>query len=199
MANRRTENVQDQGRSTGSEVRRWSYDELCVEKPETNLPSELWDGELITSPAPSFLHQKICLRLYKALDSWVSARGLGDVVAGPVDLVLSRHRVVQPDVAFISQNRLGIIKQAIMGPADLVAEIISPGGRTRDRVEKKDLYEQYGVREYWIIDPEAETVEVLALTGGRYELSGRYGVEDVANSRLLPGFELGVRQLLLGD
>ena len=60
-----------------------------------------------------------------------------------------------------------------MGPADLVAEIVSLQGRSRDRIEKRDLYEQHGVKEYWIIDPEAQTVEVLALVSGRYELVRR--------------------------
>jgi len=178
--------------------RRYTYDELVAEMPETNQPHELWDGELIMAPAPFFDHQKTVLRFYRRLDDWVSATDLGEVIASPIDMVLSAHRAVQPDVAFISKDRLATIQRAIMGPADLVAEVVSLGGRNRDRIEKRDLYEQHGVKEYWMIDPEPETVEVLALVSGRYELVKRSRPGETAASRLLPGFEVLVSYLLRG-
>jgi Uma2 family endonuclease len=179
--------------------RLYTYDELVAEMPETNQPHELWDGELIVAPAPFFGHQEIALRLYRALHGWVKPRALGKVIAAPVDMVLSPHRAVQPDVAFIAADRLNIIQQVIAGPADLVAEVVSLGGRHRDRIEKRDLYEQYGVKEYWIIDPEPETVDVLVLVNGRYELAMRCGPADIAKSRLLPGFEMAGPELFHGD
>jgi Uma2 family endonuclease len=179
--------------------RLYTYDELVRKLPESNQPCELWDGELIMAPAPFFQHQKVVLRFYRALHDWVSHRALGEVVTAPVDMVLSPHRAVQPDVLFISQERLHIIQRVVMGPADLLAEVISPGGRTRDRIEKRDLYEQHGVNEYWIIDPEAETVEVLRLdTDQQYRLVGRSRPGDRARSDLLPGFELAVNDLFAG-
>ena len=99
---------------------------------------------------------------------------------------------------FIAKARLSIIQRAIMGPADLVAEVISLGGRARDRIEKRDLYEQYGVQEYWIIDPEPETVDVLCLINSRYELSMRCGAGQTASSRLLAGFEIKVDWIFRG-
>jgi Uma2 family endonuclease len=179
--------------------RLWTYDELVAELPETNQPSELWEGELIMSPAPSFYHQEIAFRLQRALYDWVAARKLGKVVGAPIDMVLSEHRVTQPDVAFISTDRLHIVERAIMGSADLVVEIISLGGRNRDRIEKRDLYEQYGVKEYWIIDPESETVDVLSLEGGRYELVTRGTRGQTVTSRLLPGFGITANHLLHGE
>ena len=110
-------------------------------------------------------------------------------------MVLSPHRVTQPDVAFISKERLGIVTKTINGPVDLAAEVISLGDRNRDRIEKRDLYEQYGVREYWLIDPEAQTVEVLHLESGRYQLIMRCTPGQTAASRLLPGFEVEVAAL----
>ena len=175
--------------------RRYTYEELVTEMPETNLPCELWDGELIMSPAPSFYHQKVVLRFYRQLYDWVSSRKLGEVVTGPIDMVLSPHRVTQPDVVFISRDRLGIITKTINGPVDLAAEIISLGNRNRDRIEKRDLYEQYGVREYWLIDPEAQTVEVLHLESGRYQLFTRGTPGQKAASKLLPDFEMDIAAL----
>jgi Uma2 family endonuclease len=93
---------------------------------------------------------------------------------------------------------LGIIKEPIMRAADLVAEVISPGSRRRDRIDKRDLYEQHGVREYWLIDPEARTVEVLHLESGTYQLVGRWHPGEQARSRLLKGFGVAVAPLF-GD
>jgi len=151
------------------------------------------------SPAPSFYHQEVTLRFYRQLYDWVARRKLGKVVTGPIDMVLSPHRVTQPDVAFISQGRLDIITGTINGPVDLAAEVISLGHRNRDRIEKRDLYEQYGVREFWLIDPEAQTVEVLSLENGRYELFLRCTHGQTAASKLLPGFEVPVTPLFKGE
>src|SRR4051812_24709240 len=104
--------------------RRYTYEELAAEMPQTNQPHELWDGELIIVPAPFFYHQKVSLRFFKALVSWVAAHSLGEAIAAPIDMVLSPHRAVQPDVAFIARERLAIIQGVIMGPADLVAEVV---------------------------------------------------------------------------
>src|SRR5882757_5760327 len=86
--------------------RLYTYDELVAEFPETNQPCELWDGEIIMSPAPSFDHQKIVFRLARFLYAWVSERKLGEVIPGPIDMVLSPHRAMQPDVAFVAKDRL---------------------------------------------------------------------------------------------
>src|SRR6266567_229322 len=90
--------------------RLYTYDELVAEFPETTQPCELWDGEIIMPPSPFFDHQDIALRFYRWLHAWVSERKLGKVITAPLDMVLSPHRVLQPDVAFIAQDRLGIIR-----------------------------------------------------------------------------------------
>jgi len=181
------------------EKRLYTYDELVAEFPETNQPCELWDGELIISPSPSFEHQRIVLNFCRRLYDWVSKGNLGKVVTAPIDMVLSPHRVTQPDIVFIAQDRLTIIRNAIHGPVDLAVEVISLGGRNRDRIEKRDLYEQYGVKEYWIIDPEAQTVEVSCLEEGRYRLLMRCTANETASSRLLPGFESSVSAIFYGE
>lgn len=187
-------------RSVGPDTRRlYTYDELVHEMPESNQPCELWDGELIMSPAPSFFHQEIVFRLHRALYDWVTRRQLGKVVAAPMDMVLSPHRAAQPDVIFVARERLNIIQRVVMGPGDLVAEVVSPGSRNRDRIEKRDLYEQHGIKEYWIIDPEAGSVDVLFLEASRYVLVMRKGAGETAASRLLPGFGVAVDHLLRGE
>lgn len=177
--------------------RLYTYDQLAAELPESNQPCELWDGELFRAPAPFYQHQRIAFRLQKALNDWVERFSLGEVVGAPIDMVLSPHRAVQPDIAFISRDRLSIVQDVIRGPADLIVEIISPGGRTRDRIEKKDLYEQHGIGEYWIVDPEAKTVEVFKLESNKqYHLRGRWGSGEKAASGLLSDFVISVDEIL---
>ena len=178
-----------------AEPRRWTFAEVAAELPESNLPTELWDGELVMSPAPSFFHQEIVGRFYKLLDAWVEPRRLGKTALAPLDMVLAPHRSVQPDVIFIATERLNIIGERVEGAADLVAEVVSPGTRRRDRLDKRDLYEQHGVKEYWLIDSEAHTVEVLFLERGAYQLVGRWQPEEQATSRLLAGFKVPVNDL----
>lgn len=172
---------------------------MVAELEESNIPTELWDGELIMSPAPSFFHQQIVARFYEQINGWVRRHKLGKTGIAPLDMVLTNTRATQPDVVFVSNERLGIIKERLMGAADLVAEIISPTSRRRDRIDKRDLYEQHGVKEYWLIDPEALTVEVLNLVRGEYQLSGRWHPGATAESRLLKGFRVKVSDLLGQD
>jgi Uma2 family endonuclease len=147
------------------------------------------------SPAPSFFHQEVVDRFHDLLKAWVRRHHLGKTAVAPIDMVLTTHRSTQPDVVFISTERLGIIEKRLMGAADLVAEVISPESRRRDRIDKRDLYEQHGVQEYWLIDPEAKTVEVLHLESGAYKLVGRWHPGAQAESRLLQGFTVSVAAL----
>jgi Uma2 family endonuclease len=181
--------------SRSSVDRRWTFEEMVAELEESNLPTELWDGELIMSPAPSFFHQEIVARFYELLTAWVRKHKLGKTGIAPLDMVLTNTRATQPDVVFISNERLDIIKTRLMDAADLVAEVISPNSRRRDRIDKRDLYEQHGVKEYWLIDPEALTVEVLHLVQGEFQLVGRWRPGESAESRLLKGFRVKVSGL----
>jgi Uma2 family endonuclease len=175
--------------------RRWTYDELLVELPETTTPIELWEGEFVMSPSPSFFHQKLIDRFHDRLKAWVVPRTLGETCMAPMDMILTQRQVAQPDVLFVAKDRLGIIQDRVRGPADLVLEVISPGSRQKDRIEKRDLYEQHGIQEYWIIDPDAQTVETLFLEAGEYRLVGRWHPGDTARSRLLDGFTVSVGEL----
>lgn len=175
--------------------RLWTYDEMLAELPETNQPTELWDGELVMSPSPRPDHQRIVVRVWQALHSIVSPRKLGEVFISPLDVVFSARRVAQPDVLFVSNANRGIIQDRIRGAPDLVVEVISEGTWRRDRIEKKALYEQFGVAEYWIVDSEAKSIEVFTLADGVYRLHSRASDTEPARSRLLKGFSLAYPQI----
>jgi Uma2 family endonuclease len=172
--------------------RRWTFDELVAQTPETNQPTELWDGELIMTPAPTPLHQRISFRLAQLMEQFVSAHQLGEVMVAPVDVVLTQRRIVQPDILYISNAKRGIIQDRIDGVPDLVVEVVSPGTWRRDHMDKKALYEQFGVQEYWIVDPEAKMIEVFVLEQKSYRLLGRWGTGERARSQQLAGFEVSV-------
>lgn len=129
-------------------------------------PIELIKGRFVVSPSPNVLHQVIVSLLWEVLRA--AARKTGSIAMfAPMDVILSDDTILQPDVLYVSKARRSIVKQRIDGPPDLVIEIIS-GTSRRDRVEKLDLYAQYGVGEYRIVDPQAQMIEFLVNEGGRF-------------------------------
>ena len=175
--------------------RRWTYDEMAAELPETNQPTELWDGELIMSAAPFALHQRVVLRTARLLDDHARDGKLGEVFVSPIDVVLAQRKVVQPDVVFVSAAKRSIVQGPIRGVPDLLVEVISEGTWRRDRVDKKALYEQFGVAEYWIIDPDSRLIEVFALAKGTYRQHARDIGPAAVNSKLLSGLTVSFDQL----
>ena len=155
---------------------------------------ELVEGELRRmTPSPTVFHQKISGRIEKALREWVDEHNLGEVYDSPIDVVLSEHNVVQPDILYISRERLGIIKEAcIRGAPDLVVEILSPSTVEWDRVIKRRIYSRYGVREFWIVDPEGRSIEVASHNGRELATVQVYPLGTTLVSPLLDGFELEI-------
>ncbi len=151
---------------------------------------ELIEGDFYVVPAPSIRHQTVAANLGTLLRELVRRNRLGIILWAPTDVVLSPETVVQPDILFVSNERRGIITEPnVSGAPDLVVEILSPGTAERDRELKLNLYARYGVREYWIVDPEDETVEVMELgPGGPLDVR-RYDAGSV-ESRLLPGLSV---------
>ncbi len=149
---------------------------------------EIIDGDLYMVPAPVPFHQRVSLRLVLALNTYVEKDGLGEVFTAPCDLVLTQEDIVQPDIFFISKDRLAIVgEKYITAAPDLVVEVLSPSTQERDRTIKAKLYFREGVKEMWIADPAAKTVEVLIRGSEGFERSGLYAGDAVVSSPLLPG------------
>jgi len=135
---------------------------------------ELHEGELSVTPAPSPKHQRVSGRLYRLLQTYVETRRLGEVLYSPIDCILSNTTIVQPDMAYLDTERQSAISgRGIEGPPTLVVEILSPSTAQIDRGAKHQLYARYGVPYYWIVDPEARTIEAYRLAHGMYELTAR--------------------------
>ncbi len=135
--------------------------------PEDGKRYEAIEGALHVTPAPTVRHQQISGNLFVALRALLHPMH-GQVLAAPVGVEFpATSEGVQPDIVFVSKQRSQIVGHDwIRGAPDLVVEILSPGTADRDRTLKKKLYRHQGVADYWIVDPDAETVEVWDLTSG---------------------------------
>ena len=161
---------------------------------------ELLEGELIPmAPSPSEPHQWVCGELADRLRRFSKERQLGCVYQAPLDVVLGEtgeEQVVQPDILFISKARSEIIhKDEIRGAPDLVVEILSPATAEKDRTYKRTLYAKYGAKEYWLVDPEAQTIEVLSLGAKGYRRAGLYEASQKLKSPLLPKLEISLEEV----
>jgi Uma2 family endonuclease len=135
---------------------------------------EIHEGELAVTPAPSPKHQQVSRNLAFLLHNYVKTQGLGQLFYAPIDCILSDITIVQPDIVYLDTGQLGIItSRGIEGPPTLVVEILSPSTIQIDRGVKSQLYARYGVPYYWIVDPDARSIEVYRLAERTYRLAGR--------------------------
>jgi Uma2 family endonuclease len=155
---------------------------------------ELLEGELVMTPAPTSRHQQILLRLAATLHGFTYDRGLGAVYPAPTDVVLSPKTVLQPDLLFVRRDRQSIVdpEGPVNGAPDLVLEILSPSTAKRDLEEKRQIYSQHGVKEYWIVDPAVKNVEVLTQQGAGLETWQRFTHDTTLTSPLLTGLQLAL-------
>jgi len=132
----------------------------------------------------------------RLLHAFVRKHKLGRVFTAPFDVAFSAWDVTEPDVVFISRARLNILtKDNARGAPDLAVEGLSPGTAQMDRQVKFKLYEKYGVREYWIVDPDDELIEVFVLHANGYEMLDRLTRGDAIRSEVLGGFACAVEEI----
>jgi len=132
-------------------------------------PVELIQGRLIVSPSPNSFHQTLLMCLSKIF--WdIAGQSGGRAFVAPMDVVFSEDSIVQPDLVYISKERRNIVKQRVEGSPDLLIEILSESNVRRDRIDKLNLYAEYGVAEYWIVDPDERQFDFLINRDGRFEI-----------------------------
>ena len=153
---------------------------------------ELFDGELVITPSPGVAHQRIVGRLCTQLLAHIEAHSLGLLIISPIDAVFDHYTVLQPDILFVSQERISeVVKERIEGAPDLAVEILSPSTVEKDR-RKLAIYSQFGVRECWIVDPEVQTIERYVHEGGELRLTRTFSFSEAVKSPLFPGLSLPV-------
>lgn len=168
-----------------------TYEDYCS-LPDDGLRYEILDGELEMSPSPLIDHQRISINLAVLLREHVQAEGLGEVLTAPVDVMLADTTIVVPDLVFVSRDRAGLVtRRAVEGPPELLVEILSPGSARRDRHTKAALYARLGVPFYWILDPDARTLdEYRRSEAGTYALVATHTGPAVARTACFPALAL---------
>src|SRR5699024_8910535 len=143
--------------------------EVYESLPE-GTPVQLIKNKLIMSPSPLDIHQKILGLIFNRLFTFVEKHELGEVRVAPYDVHLDEQNIYQPDILFIAKENLHKIKEnGLYGAPDLVIEILSPGTTEYDKKDKKEVYEHYGVKEYWIVDPKSKIADGLVWKEGKFE------------------------------
>ncbi len=129
--------------------------------PDDRNRYETIAGELFVTPAPSLRHQDILARLFLALGLYVQRHGLGYLWFAPTDVVFGPMTLVEPDILFVARSRRAVLTdREVTAAPDLVIEVPSPATARTDRGRKRALYQEQGVGEYWIVDPDERRAEI---------------------------------------
>ena len=170
-----------------------TYDDF-VQFPDDGLRHELIDGEHYVTPSPNTKHQRVSIHLTVLIGGWLERNPIGELFHAPFDVVFSKYDVVEPDLLYLSKDRASeaLTPLHVRGVPELVIEIGSPGTRKRDETIKRRLYERMGVSEYWVVDPEIDSIRVYRRDADVFarvvELSAEAG--DMLTTPLLPGLEI---------
>lgn len=172
----------------------YTYEDYC-QLPE-GAPYELIGGKLVMTPSPGKKHQITLKRLLILLDKHVEDKNAGEVLCAPRDVYLAPTEVYQPDILFIAKERLEIsAEDKVNGPPDLVVEILSPSNAYYDLRKKFKAYEKYGVKEYWIVDPEEVSIEVYELVEGKFRLATQSEKSGTVSSVVLPELTIELKDV----
>lgn len=166
--------------------------------PDDGSRYEIIEGELFVSRAPNLTHQSVSMNLAVNIKTYLSRNPIGVVWATP-GVIFSEFSGVIPDLVFVSNERRVEIAagERIMGAPDLMIEIVSPGAENerRDRIAKRQLYGKHEVKEYWVVDPYQQTVEIYFLEGQILKLQATCSEKDDLISTMLPGFSCKVEDI----
>jgi Uma2 family endonuclease len=169
---------------------------------ETDFPDddhhhyELLDGELVIRNTPTIEHPRISRNLFVKLHLFVAERNLGEVLYAPITLFVGDYNAPQPDLLYVSAaNKDALGGRVVERAPELAVEILSPSTVYHARHYKRKLYGRFGVKEYWLIDPQNKAVEVNALNSGDYELFSFATEKGTARAQVLNGFEIDLKEL----
>lgn len=176
-----------------------SLNEFYKLREETDRPIEYIDGVVFVAPSPSVAHQRISSRLHGQLFNLLEDKDC-EVFPAPLDVEFSKgdaedKKIVVPDLTVIC-DKDGLGSNKYSGSPTIVIEIISPSNQSQDLVTKLNLYMQHGVKEYWIVNPLLNTVQVYSLDDkGNYQQKDIAKNEGTVHSEVLAGFKVDVEKL----
>ena len=167
-----------------------------LDLPEDSHQHQVINGELVMTPAPYTIHQKTSRRIIEEFIDFLKTNSVGEVLYAPVDVVINETNVFQPDILFVSDENSKIITQKnVTGPPDLVIEILSPSTGYYDLTEKKEIYAEFGVKEYWIVDPKKKWVEIYINETRKFKSEQRLEKSGILKSLTLSRFEIRMEKI----
>jgi len=166
--------------------------------PDDENRYELFEGELFVSRSPSLSHQRVLINLATLIKIYLEQNPIGEVFPTP-GVIFDNFNSAIPDIVFISNEQVNNVgaEPHIHEAPELAIEIVSPGKENarRDREMKRQIYGKFGVKEYWIADPESRTLEIYRLKKRTLALAATLAGEDEITSPVLPGFKCKVNQV----
>ena len=177
-----------------TEKKRWTYEDYL--RIEDDNRYEIYRGELIMVAAPSSWHQRFSRNLEFLMWSYVKEKGLGEVFYAPIDVILAEDEVYQPDIVFVSKGRADIVKErGIFGAPDLVVEIISPSTALYDTMDKREVYENHGIAEFWVVNPDERAIEIFVLKENVYKRHSYARKEGQVASAVIEGLTVNLKDV----
>ncbi len=176
---------------------KFTYDDL-LNFPDDGKRHEVIEGEHYVTPSPNTKHQAVSINLAAILWTYLKRHPIGAIFAAPFDVVFSDLDVVEPDLLYISHERAATLtEQHVRGAPDLVVEIVSPRTRKTDEITKRKLYERFGVREYWVVDPDLDTIKVYTRVDEAFARAAELSTErgDALTTPLLPDFSVSLAEV----
>lgn len=160
---------------------------------------ELIDGEIVRKSSPNLQHQETSQNINFEMLKFVRSKDLGKVFTAPTDVYLDEFTHLIPDLFFVSKKNKKIldydVEGLVRGVPELVVEILSPSSMLKDRFDKMNVYQKVGVKEYWIVDPNNNSIEVYENKKGRYEPYSFAAEEGKVKSKILKGLELDLKDI----
>jgi Uma2 family endonuclease len=172
-----------------------TYDDYAKLTPPDSGNYELHNGKIVFMPTPSATHQAISMNLSGHIWQYIRPRQLGRILTAPMDTIFSPNDTLQPDLLFVSKEREHIIKKVVDGVPDLVVEIKSPGNSPAEMSYKKYVYESTGVKEYWYILPEKQTITQYENIDDELVRLQVLTINDVLKSFVIEGFEISLKDI----
>lgn len=166
--------------------------------PDDGKIYELFEGELSVAKAPSLKHQEIIGNFATILNGYLWSNSIGKLWVTP-GVIFDEYNSAIPDLAYIAKERIEKIASGIhiVGSPDLAIEIMSPGSENvrRDQIIKRQTYAKFGVKEYWIVEPIVEVIEICRLKDNILASVGVFRNDDEITSPLLPDLSFTVKDV----
>jgi Uma2 family endonuclease len=173
-----------------------TVEELFQMDLEEGYYYELLNGHIVKKQAPSPMHQKAVVKITTLIENFITEKDLGDCYTSPIDVFFDKYNNAQPDILFIKKDRLFIVTpDGIQGHPDLIVEVLSPSTFRNDRVGKMKLYCEFGVSEYWIVDPIYKTVDIYSLENNVYSITSSAIETGEISSKTLTDFKIDAEKI----